>query len=203
MESASENISFKGQFQPDLKNPTTGPIIIDSKTSTTLIQVIGLPICAVIAFVFYTSILKTNPFTMLLFIFILVVIFPVFFLIPIHGLYRLLRKESLFMISKDGIWDNFNSWSLGKIGWNEIERIYGYKLLGQKVLGISLKNQQNFISQLNPLKQLCFYYYRMINVGAKTPITISEIALGIPVELLIKNMERYIDAESRKTIQIG
>ncbi len=187
---------------------STDPIVIQSSRKTSIIYgvvsgmfIIGLILLALTK---YQQILS-DP-VMILIAILFIIGSP---LILSNSVYQFLRTFSLnplFSVSTEGIYDNIGPQGLGMIKWSEIQRVFSYTTamnLNQKFLGIVPKDWNAILNRQSLFKRISIFYMRLLNVGSKTPISITEIALGLPVDRLINSMPRYLDGETKKTIQFG
>lgn len=199
---SDDNIGIPAGFIPDKENPLTGPIIIEEgKGFTLFLGVVFICVALLpIGIVIYRDYV---PLLFLFFSIALLILTPYFLFAAYHRLLRLLSSKPQLIIDTEGITDDVDFFSIGKIRWNEITRVFPYSIFGQPAIGLVLKDLDSMMRKQSSFKRIIIKYYQLVNVGAKTPINIPGNSLGLRVEDLVKSMERYVDEESRKTIQFG
>lgn len=103
------------------------------------------------------------------------------------------RPKPLLTISFDGFIDTSNASSFGFIPFQEVDTIKTVNVFGQKAIGVTLKNVEEFTKKMSPVKQKLAK--RSVSMGLP-PITIrvdsaKDMSLEDIVTLLEKRLSDY------------
>lgn len=103
---------------------------------------------------------------------------------------RIIVKKPSLSIDNDGIYDNATYASAGYLSWSDIEAIciykQEYKIGSQRILGIKLKNKNEFIEKFHGLKKV---FIRM----SIYPVNIPQNAINIDIEELYSIVGSYLN----------
>lgn len=106
-----------------------------------------------------------------------------------YYLHRLVFYKPTLIIDENGIYDNTSATSAGYIAWNEIEGVFiwiqKYRFLSQKILGITLKNKEEFLTKFHGLKK------KMMRIG-EYPVNIPQNAITMDIDELRDIIKSYI-----------
>lgn len=116
---------------------------------------------------------------------------PFFSLCTVYLVYRFVKPKPSLRIDKDGIDDNASFVGVGKIRWDEIERIGMYSLMGQKMIGIIPKDFEPFLERQSGVKRALL----SMNKNKEFPISIPQNASNVPLEAVLEFVEQFIDQE--------
>ncbi len=72
----------------------------------------------------------------------------------LYLLFRLLRKKPSLIITDDYLYDNGSMSAVGKLDWEEIEQAFIYEVMGQKFLGIEVKDPDKVINRVGAIKKM-------------------------------------------------
>lgn len=115
-----------------------------------------------------------------------------FGLCGVSGFIKLFDTKPGLIISKEGIFDNTSSTSVGWIKWEDIDGFEIAQIKHSKFLVISVHDQTKYLDALNPLKKLMM---KMNSGMIGSPFAISSHALSCKfshlVELLESNFQKH------------
>ena len=107
----------------------------------------------------------------------------------------LFRKEPALLVSRDGIYDNTEPWSLGLIKWSEITYIYKPSHPLSRVVILQLNDRAAIVKrQRNPLKRLLYKKGMFFKSETEINIRINTITKPVLGQLL----QRIQDTEQKK-----
>lgn len=120
---------------------------------------------------------------------VVAVAIPFFSLCTVYLSYRFVKPKPSLRIDKDGIDENASFVGVGKIRWDEIERIVLYSMMGQKMIGIIPKYFKPFIERQSGVKRALL----SMNKKKEIPISIPQTASDVPLEAVLEFVEQFID----------
>lgn len=103
----------------------------------------------------------------------------------LYGLYRLINRQPSIIMNKEGITDNSSLSGAGRVKWTEIQDIRMYVYLGQKMIGLFLYDNDQFIARQSGLKK---YIARMNRKLVPTSVNISQHGITMPLEQLYERI---------------
>ena|GEM_PF-6150146 len=113
---------------------------------------------------------------------------PVCLLIAARTIYILASGKGILIINQDGLTDNSTIFGSVKIRWNEVKGVKLISFLGQKLIGVTLKDDKAVLSRLNKIKRM------LMTINLKTtgaPINISVRMIDKPVDEVLKLISNY------------
>ena len=120
--------------------------------------------------------------------------FIIFAAIFIYYTYRLIIKKPSIILKKDGFYDHASGTSGGFIKWSEIEEIniyrQQYKIGYQRIIGVKLKNTQEFINTFKGMKK------SLIKMSAY-PINIPQNSISIDINELLEMIKIYMSQSAK------
>lgn len=125
-------------------------IVIEEKYSKALgLFVSGVLMVALCAGVFFLGMLESSVIYQ-----VIGIVAGIFFLAcTIYLFGRAIKSRALLTIMEDGIEDSSSASSVGFIPYHEIKRFEIINIFGQRMIGVHLRNEERFISELPPMKQ--------------------------------------------------
>jgi hypothetical protein len=112
----------------------------------------------------------------------------------IYCCYRLLKPMPSVIINREGIFDNASALSAGMIRWEEIERIFIYKVMDKPFLGIVPVDIKTVLARQSSIKRL---FFRMCEVVSTAPFAIPEGGLPMTAEELLAKIQLYRESLSQ------
>lgn len=106
----------------------------------------------------------------------------------IYLLYRLVVRKPALVVSAEGIYDNASALSAGQLRWEEIELVCPYSFGSQRMLGITLKEEQAVLARQNSLKRPLMRVNKHL---AGYPINLPQNSLPMTVDELMPDINRY------------
>ncbi len=116
---------------------------------------------------------------------------PFFSLCTVYLVYRFIKPKPSLRIDKDGIDENASFVGVGKIRWDEIERVVMYSMMGQKMIGIIPKDFEPFLERQSGVKRTLL----SMNKKKEIPISIPQNASDVPLEAVLEFVGQFIDQE--------
>lgn len=113
---------------------------------------------------------------------------PFFGLGLIYFLYRLVVRKPALVVSAEGIYDNASALSAGQLRWEEIELVCPYSFGSQRMLGITLKDEQAVLARQNFLKRLLMRVNKNL---AGYLINLPQSSLPMTADELMPEINRY------------
>ncbi|MDQ4077415.1 MAG: hypothetical protein M3220_14360 [Chloroflexota bacterium] len=113
---------------------------------------------------------------------------PFFGLCLAYAIYRLFIPEPAMIISNEGIFDNASAIGAGMLRWEEIADVFSYDFMGQRMLGITLVNEEIVIGRQPRIKRVMVRMNR--GLGA-APFNIPQSVLPISVDELLIRIEEH------------
>ncbi len=112
----------------------------------------------------------------------------------IYFLFRLFRKKPSLIIADDYLYDNGAMSAVGKIDWEEVEEVFVYEFMGQKFLGIEVKDPAKVMNRVGVIKKLVI----KANKSFAT-VNIPQNTVNVPLEDLLEIIaEKLNQYEMRK-----
>jgi hypothetical protein len=125
-------------------------IVIEEKQSRALrLMCLGF-VMLILSIVIWIYGMNQKKIIFMLLGFLSSVFFCIYFL---FSLGRSIQRKPLLTITFDGIIDSTSSSSVGFIPFQDIEKFCVVNIMGQKVIGVIPKDENDFITKLSPLKQ--------------------------------------------------
>ena len=116
---------------------------------------------------------------------------PFFGLCFLFAAYKLLVRKPAIIISNEGLVDNASAVGAGFLRWEEIEEIFVHEYVGQRMLGIVVKDPVAVIARQSGFKKAM----AKLNGGVVgTSFNIPQVSLPMPVEELLSTIETYRSA---------
>ncbi len=113
---------------------------------------------------------------------------PLFGLIFLWVVYRLIARGPLLVVDAEGIRDNSGLLSAGFLRWSEIERVYISGMAGRRYLCIVPVDPAAFLRHRVPPKQVLM---RVSVALAGVPVNIMQNTLPLPLEDVVAAMRVY------------
>ncbi len=113
---------------------------------------------------------------------------PLFSLLLIYACYRLLVPTPSVIINREGIVDNASVFSAGLIRWEEIERVFVYRIGNNPFLGIVPVDIETVLARQSAIKRFMF---RMNKGMTEAPFAIPSGTLSITADELLAKIESY------------
>ena len=113
---------------------------------------------------------------------------PLFSLPLLYTCYRLLKRSPALIISEEGIFDDASIFSAGMIRWEEIESMFIYNVMDNRLLGIIPFDVETILARQSPVKR---FLMRIGNDSSAAPFAIPEDALPMSLEQFLVKIEPY------------
>lgn len=113
---------------------------------------------------------------------------PLFSLLLIYVCFRLLKPSPSVVINEEGMFDNASAFSAGMIRWEEIDRMFIYKIMDNPFLGIVPFNLEPILARQSAIKR---FFFRMNKSTTQAPFAIPQAGLPMSVEELLEEIKLY------------
>jgi len=105
-----------------------------------------------------------------------------------YSLVKMIRKEPSFVINEQGFVDSSSYTSGGAVAWREIEHMFMYELMGQKMIGVKLQDEKAFMERHNGMKRkLMAANSHMVDAT----ISIAQSSITLPIDELYLMMMNH------------
>lgn len=105
-----------------------------------------------------------------------------------YSLVKMIKKEPSFVINEDGFVDASSYTAGGAVAWKDVENIFMYELMGQKMIGVKLRDEKAFLDRQNGMKR------KLMTVNsnmADATISVAQSSLTMPLDQLYIMMMRH------------
>ncbi|HWN09983.1 MAG TPA: STM3941 family protein [Pyrinomonadaceae bacterium] len=106
----------------------------------------------------------------------------------IYSSYRLLKPTPAIIINREGIVDNASALGAGLIRWEEIQSMFIYDVMGNRLLGIIPVNLEAILARQSGLKRFFFNLGKSMQAA---PFSIPEGGLPMKLEDLLARIQGY------------
>ncbi|WP_024633451.1 MULTISPECIES: STM3941 family protein [unclassified Paenibacillus] len=106
-----------------------------------------------------------------------------------YSLVKMIKKEPSFVVDEHGFVDSSSYTSGGIIAWKDVESIFMYEFMGQKMIGVKLWDENAFLDRQNGMKRkLMLVNSSMVDAT----VSIAQNSLTLPLDQLYTMMvERW------------
>lgn len=106
-----------------------------------------------------------------------------------YSLVKMIKKEPSFVVDEHGFVDSSSYTSGGLIAWKDVESIFMYEFMGQKMIGVKLWDENAFLDRQNGMKRKLM----MVNSSmVDATVSIPQNSLTLPLDQLYTMMvERW------------
>ena len=118
---------------------------------------------------------------------------PSFGLTGLYALRHVALPVPSIVLSKDGLYDSASMFPAGLIPWPDIDRVFIYTIQNKKLLGVSLKNPEQFILRFG------YFRRRFANISVKQGwplIAIPSVTVKIPLETLERDINSWLSTSA-------
>lgn len=106
-----------------------------------------------------------------------------------YSLVKMIKKEPSFVVDEHGFVDSSSYTSGGLIAWKDVENIFMYEFMGQKMIGVKLWDEKAFLDRQNGMKR------KLMTVNSSivdATVSIAQNSLTLPLDqLYIMMVERW------------
>ncbi|WP_339240069.1 STM3941 family protein [Paenibacillus sp. FSL R5-0517] len=105
-----------------------------------------------------------------------------------YSLVKMIKKEPSFVINEDGFVDASSYTAGGAVVWKDVENIFMYELMGQKMIGVKLRDEKAFLDRQNGMKR------KLMTVNSNmvdATISVAQSSLTMPLDQLYIMMMRH------------
>lgn len=98
-----------------------------------------------------------------------------------YSLVKMIKKEPSFVIDEDGFVDASSYTAGGAVAWKDVENIFMYELMGQKMIGVKLRDEKAFLDRQNGMKR------KLMTVNSNmvdATISVAQSSLTVPLDQL-------------------
>lgn len=105
-----------------------------------------------------------------------------------YSLVKMIQKEPSFIINEHGFVDSSSYTSSGAVAWKDIEHMFMYELMGQKMIGVKLHDEKAFLERHNGMKRkLMTANSNMVDAT----ISIAQNSITLPIDELYLMMMNH------------
>ncbi|MEC0123574.1 STM3941 family protein [Paenibacillus pabuli] len=112
-----------------------------------------------------------------------------------YSLVKMMKKEPSFVVDEHGFMDSSSYASGGLIAWRDVENMFMYEFMGQKMIGVKLWDEKAFLDRQNGMKRKLMAVNSNI-VDATVSIAQSSITLPLD-QLYVMMVERWKRSNKR------
>ncbi|PQP83057.1 hypothetical protein C0Q44_17085 [Paenibacillus sp. PCH8] len=98
-----------------------------------------------------------------------------------YSLVKMIKKEPSFVINERGFVDSSSYTAGGAVAWKDVEKIFMYELMGQKMIGIKMRDEKAFLDRQNGMKR------KLMTVNSNmvdATLSIAQSSLTLPLDQL-------------------